>query len=181
MYRNDWLNRTTNQLYSNTPPEDMKERYPAESFVDVQGAPQSNAGWVYDPDLSAVTGQPSKYWIITGDVVSLMNQAARDAVDVAEAAAVLASNRADAISMTVEPGDFGIKIRELIELFNKRDNYLTTRILELQSALGAVKATSGPADNIRTAIPGSFLATATRTRAAAIADFTADINAGGAD
>jgi len=40
--------------------------------------------WIINPDLSAVVGQPIKYWVVTGDIVSLMDQAARDAVDLAE-------------------------------------------------------------------------------------------------
>jgi len=40
--------------------------------------------WIIEPDLSAVVGFAAKYWIITGDVVTLMDQAARDAVDAAE-------------------------------------------------------------------------------------------------
>lgn len=45
------------------------------------------ADWIHGPDLSAVVGQPSKYWTITGDVVTLMSQAERDAVDAAEVTA----------------------------------------------------------------------------------------------
>jgi hypothetical protein len=43
--------------------------------------------WIWNPNLGAVTGFASKYWTITGDVVTLMNQGARDAVDAAELAA----------------------------------------------------------------------------------------------
>lgn len=43
--------------------------------------------WIHNPDLSAVAGFPSRYWVITGDSVSLMTQAARGAVDAAELAA----------------------------------------------------------------------------------------------
>ncbi len=39
--------------------------------------------WIIDPDLSAVIGFPSVYWVIIVDVVSLMDQATRDAVDAA--------------------------------------------------------------------------------------------------
>jgi hypothetical protein len=49
-----------------------------------------SAQWIINPDLSAVAGFPAKYWKITGDVVSLMTPAERDAQDdadlVAEAA-----------------------------------------------------------------------------------------------
>ncbi len=137
--------------------------------------------WIINPDLSGVAGVPSKYWNIVGDIVSEMSQGEKDAVNAAEAAALTASNRAGAIATTTESDDLGIQLRELVELFNKRDNYLANRIIELQDALDAVKASSGPADNIRAAIPVSWLATTTRTRADAIQDYTDDINAGGAD
>jgi hypothetical protein len=39
------------------------------------------AEWIINPDMSAVEGFPSQYWIITGDIVTLMDQAQRDAVD----------------------------------------------------------------------------------------------------
>ena len=37
--------------------------------------------WVINPDLSGVIGIPVKYWKITGDVVSEMDQSEKDAVD----------------------------------------------------------------------------------------------------
>lgn len=64
------LNRTTKQFISSANTPD----YPVED-------------WIIEPDLSAVIGFDSKYWIITGDIVTLMDQAARDAVDAAELAA----------------------------------------------------------------------------------------------
>ena len=39
--------------------------------------------WIINPDLSAVVGFDARYWEISGDTVSLMDQAARDAVDAA--------------------------------------------------------------------------------------------------
>ena len=42
------------------------------------------ANYIEAPDLSAVAGEPTKYWIITGDVITLMSQAEQDAVDAAE-------------------------------------------------------------------------------------------------
>jgi len=58
------LNRTTKQYLAsvNTP------EYPV-------------AEWIINPDLSAVSGQPAKYWVISGDSVTFMDQASRDAVD----------------------------------------------------------------------------------------------------
>ena len=52
------------------------------------------ADWIVNPDLSAVTGFDSKYWLISGDNVTLMDQSARDAVDVAEAQAAIDNERA---------------------------------------------------------------------------------------
>lgn len=40
--------------------------------------------WIREPDLSAVVGWQSKYWIITGDVVTLADAAARAAIDAAD-------------------------------------------------------------------------------------------------
>lgn len=42
--------------------------------------------WVHNPDLSAVVGFDLKYWTLTGDVVGLMDQSQRDAVDAQEEA-----------------------------------------------------------------------------------------------
>ena len=61
------LNRTTKQLISSANTPD----YPV-------------GDWIINPNMSAVVGYESKYWIITGDVISLMDQTARDAVDAQE-------------------------------------------------------------------------------------------------
>ena len=60
----DVLNRTTN-IYipsANTPDYPISE-------------------WIHNPDLTAVQGYPSQYWVITGDVVTLMSPSERAAVD----------------------------------------------------------------------------------------------------
>ncbi len=79
-FRNDWVNRTTLE-HINASPSSMALRFPAEVFVDSDGKPASNANWIYDPDLSSVIGQSNIYWVATGDAISLMDQAAMDAVD----------------------------------------------------------------------------------------------------
>lgn len=53
-------------------------------FQSVNTPDYPTIDWIINPDLSAVTGFDSKYWIITGDVVTLMSQAERDAVDAAD-------------------------------------------------------------------------------------------------
>ena len=49
--------------------------------VSPQDLPENEANYIQDPDLSAVSGQPSKYWNISGDVVSLANAGTRNARD----------------------------------------------------------------------------------------------------
>lgn len=44
------------------------------------------ADWIINPDVSALAGVPTKYWVITGDTVAEMSQAEKDAVDAAELA-----------------------------------------------------------------------------------------------
>ena len=44
--------------------------------------------WIINPDLTSVQGRPSKYWAISGDVISLMNNPERDAVDALENASI---------------------------------------------------------------------------------------------
>ncbi len=56
------------------------------------------ANYIFMPDLSAVTGQPSRHWKITGDIVSLMTQAERDAVD----AAILTTSRDTKIARDID-------------------------------------------------------------------------------
>jgi len=43
----------------------------------------SDVDWIINPDLVLVYGVPKKYWKITGDVVSEMNQSEKDIVDAA--------------------------------------------------------------------------------------------------
>ena len=55
--------------------------------VSYASLPEPLANYIEEPDLSAVEGWPSKYWIITGDTVSLADQSTRDAIDLAESEA----------------------------------------------------------------------------------------------
>jgi hypothetical protein len=70
----DVVNRTTKQYLKSVNTPD----YPS---VD----------WIINPDLSALAGVPTKYWTITGDVITEMTQGEKDAVDAAETAARLAA------------------------------------------------------------------------------------------
>ena len=50
-----------------------------------------------------------------------------------------------------ETSKIGVELRAIIQLFNKRDNYLTNRIIELQDRVQAMLDSVGGADAMRTA------------------------------
>lgn len=168
----DVLNRTTKAYLTsvNTPDFDV-------------------ADWIINPDLSGVLPQEpnSIYWNIAGDVVTEMTQPEKDAVNAAASAAQTTTNRQRAIDATSVSADQtsnlteGIQLRELIELFNQRDNYIINRIAEIQTALETVQSTGGNAANRLNTLPANYLATNTRTRGEAITAYENDINSGNAD
>lgn len=61
--------------------------------VPVHTPDYSVTDWIVDPDLSAVDGVPVKYWKITGDVISGMDQSEKDAVDLAAVPAAKANKK----------------------------------------------------------------------------------------
>lgn len=140
--------------------------------------------WIINPELSAVNGEPVKYWITQAfpdDNVTLSSPAQQTIIDAAEATVLQNNRRADAIALNTLVDSRGIHVRELFEVFNKRDNYLVNRIDQLQKALDAMKVSTGGVANLRDAIPATWLPTNTRDRSTAIQDYEDDINAGGAD
>lgn len=58
--------------------------------------------WVHNPDLSAVDGVPLKYWKLTGDVFSEMDQGDKDAVDAATLPALKESRYLEIDTRTTE-------------------------------------------------------------------------------
>lgn len=66
-----WLHRTNKTLLRSVASADLPE--PIGQYIE-------------EPDLSAVVGQPIKYWQITGNSISLVNQTQRDAIDAVELA-----------------------------------------------------------------------------------------------
>lgn len=66
--------------------------------------------WIINPDLSAVVGFAAKYWVISGDSVSLMSQGERDAVDAAAATALK-----DSMAANVDAAH-PAELRALVEL-----------------------------------------------------------------
>lgn len=55
--------------------------------------------WIHNPDLSAVTEQDSKYWVIDGDSVRDMTTPEKNTVDSNEAAAATAKLKATAVAI----------------------------------------------------------------------------------
>jgi len=97
----------------------------------------------------------------------------------AEAAKVRQRNQAE-IAPDGE-GSGGMSARALIAVLNQRDNFLTNRIIELQQAMDAMKASTGAVQNLRDAIPANFLPTAPRPRNDAIQDYKDEVSSGNAD
>ncbi len=80
------------------------------------------ADWIINPDLTAVAGQPIKYWIITGDVVTLASVGEQATIDAAEAAAIATAEK-DAAKTQV---DVERVVRALIDLLPGEFNILRT-------------------------------------------------------
>lgn len=78
----DWLHRTDVELLLSIPEAEL---------------PEAAANYIEDPDLSAVTGQPRRYWKVAGDTVSLATAGEQTAIDAAllEAARDARSNELD--------------------------------------------------------------------------------------
>jgi hypothetical protein len=73
-------------------PNPVTDYLPSVNTPDYEG--QANV--LVNPDLSAVSGQPLKYWKHVAGAIQLMTQGERDAADAAIAAALLLSQRAGA-------------------------------------------------------------------------------------
>jgi hypothetical protein len=123
------LNRATKQLIlsANTPD------YPT-------------AQWIINPDLSAVTGFASKYWTISGDTVSLMNQAQRDAVDAAELAASRDNVAAQIDQLESYVRAFALVVLDEFNAHTEKTNSILTAI-DNNSTLATIRtAIAGIAD-----------------------------------
>ena len=103
----NYLHRTTKQYLQSVSPASLSE--PA-------------ANYIFMPDLSAVVGVPVIYWVITGDVVSEMSQAEKDAVD----AARLSNSRDSAIQEQIDNQE--AVLRQLAKMMVSELNILRQQI-----------------------------------------------------
>lgn len=102
-------------------------------------------------------------------------------IDAATAATEQDITRSNAEVLPDSEKQDGMSARSIIEIFNKRDNYLTNRIEQLQQAMDDMKTSTGAVQNLRDAIPATFLPTTTRPRNDAIQDYKDEITSGNAD
>ena len=146
------------------------------------------ADWIHQPDMSAVVGFQSKYWIITGDVVTLMDQSARDAVDAAEAAQRILDERQGATEGADAADADGIRTRALVEVLVTIANYNAARLIETRTMVQALANAITNANNLsqlQSAVAAIDTTGSTiddqRTRAGLVTLFKSIINAGDVD
>ncbi|GAI73648.1 unnamed protein product [marine sediment metagenome] len=103
---------------------DVLHRTTKEQRFSVNTPDYSVVDWIINPDLSGVTGVPKKYWLITGDVVSEMNQAQKDVVDgvllPGQKTTKKASLRTEGDQVITDQGYTAGKQRSLISQHTKR-------------------------------------------------------------
>lgn len=113
----DYLHRTTKVYRQSISPNEL---------------PEPLANYIEAPDLSAVAGVPSVYWIIIGDVISEMTQGEKDAVD-----AFLLSAARDA-EIQAEIDELESTMRQLVKMVVSELNILrqqfNTTTVEVQQA-----------------------------------------------
>ena len=99
----DYLHRTTKVYRQSISPNELLEPL---------------ANYIQDPDMSAVAGVPSIYWIITGDVITEMTQGEKDTVD-----AVFLSTARDA-EIQAEIDALEATMRQLVKLIVSEINII---------------------------------------------------------
>lgn len=124
-----WIHRTTKQVLQSVASADLTE---------------AEANYIEAPDLSAVAGQPRKYWIITGDVISLADAAAQLVID-ADLLTALRDTVADeieraesytrafALLVLDEFNDTALKINEILDAIDA-----ATSLAEVKTNIGAI-------------------------------------------
>ncbi len=108
-----WLHRTNKTVLRSVASADL---------------PEAIANYIEEPDLSAVVGQPPKYWIVADDTVSLADQATRDAID----AALLSAAR-DALADEIDTVETYARAFALVVL-----DEFNARTLKINSILAAI-------------------------------------------
>ena len=129
-----WLHRTTKAFIARASPATMAHTYGL-VFVDANGKAQGNEEWIYQPDMAAVVGFESKYWIIVSDTVTLMSKAERDIVDVDEI-----SDRRDAVVAEMDEVEgyiraFALTVLDEVNTLRAKHSLADLTISQLKNAV----------------------------------------------
>ncbi len=103
--------------------------------------PEAIANYIEEPDLTSVTGFVSKYWLIAGDIVSLMDAAARAVVDAAE----LSADR-DELTDTIDMAETYTRAFALVVL--DEFNAVASKLNEILDAIDAANNLSQVKSNV---------------------------------
>ncbi len=134
-----WWNDVLKTYEPRKSPTDMTIQYGG-SFVDGSGSAQTTGDWNLSPDVSAVAGQPTKWWTGT-TVVTLISQGAQDAMTAQE----LSDSRDDVADRVDEVEDI---IRQVVVLVVDEIN---DHSLKINAILDAIDGANNLAD-VKTAI-----------------------------
>ena len=99
----NYLHRTTKQYQTSISTIDLLE-------------PVGN--YIQDPDMSAVAGEPNIYWVITGDIVTLADQATQDAIDAQIAAAAVETEKTRQKDSYTDNDIFRAQIKYVVDEVN---------------------------------------------------------------
>ena len=124
--------------------------------------PEPQANYIEEPDLSAVLGQPVRYWEITGDVVSLADAPTRAAID----AALLVTQR-DALANDIDRAEsflrgFALVLLDELNAHSAKTNAILDAI-DNASNLSGLKSAVGAISDLPIRTPAQ-LKTAVRSR-----------------
>jgi len=143
------------------------------------------ADWLRNPagfDVLHGSVEP-KYWkLISGNTdIGEMTAPEKASVDAAIDAKIQSDTRKNVTNRIEGQMPLGVTDRAVVQAYNKQDNYILTRLLELQLALNTMKASTGNVDNLRAAIPSNWSNTKLRQLGNAVKDYKDDINSGISD
>ncbi len=143
-----YLHRTTKQLHVSVSPSGLRD--PLASYIE-------------SPDLSAVAGQPPKYWVITGDVVTLADQATMDAVDQA-----ITDGARDTVAASMDlPEDFqrafALALLDQFNVVSAKVNAILDAI-DGATSLAEVKAAIAAIPDLNASLTVAQLKTAVRNK-----------------
>lgn len=130
-----WLIRSTLQTFETGSPAEMEARYGG-SFRGPDGNAITNPLAVFQPDLSAVKGQPSKYWTLKGDTPILMDAPGMAAVDAADAAA----RKQASISSVFDNAGQQAALKAVIDVMNQSRDGTTLAKVSIDDVRAAASA-----------------------------------------